>query len=427
MTVAAAPLLRSRPPATRSASASPETVHRLVRWSFYLFVASIPFEYPGRSIPLEITTITGCIFLLATGLQLGRCFGRAPSPMWAFMVFLYGFWVAFAVGGAAYPDEALKSFATLLQLVLIFWAAYNLLRDERVATEALIVYALAATAIAALTVVSSHNPDLAAARASGRVAMLEQNANRAGLVLACGAITLVGLVYSRPRPVFKHRFLVWPLLVIIVAAELKGSSRGSLLALTVGLWTFTISAPSLYTKIRNSFAVFFAFVLLTSAVYYTPLLRSRFERAEEGNLAGRQIIFPTAAGMFLEKPFFGWGPNQNKYELAYRLPGQEWDRRDTHNLILEVVTSVGMLGAIPFALGTGLCIWGAWRARRGVYGTLPFALTAAVMSANMSSNYIAFKLHWLVLAYAAAAGSLVARRSTSLPRQPVRFAARRPS
>jgi O-antigen ligase len=424
--VTVAAVARPQPPAIRT-SPAPEPIHWVVRWAFYLFVASIPFEYPGRSIPLEVTTITGCIFLVATIVQPRRCFGHAPSALWAFVVFLYWFWVAFAVGGAAYPDEALKSFAILLQLVLIFWAAYNLLRDDRVATEALLTFAIAATAIAALTVVSSHHLDLEAARRSGRVAMLEQNANRAGLVLACGAIALVGLTYSRLRPVFKHRFLVWPLLIVIVAAQLKGSSRGSLLALSAGLWTFTISAPTLFAKIRNTLAVLLAFALLSWAVWLTPLMRSRVERAENMDLAGRQVIFPTAAAMFLEKPFFGWGPNQNKYELAYRLPGQEYDRRDTHNLVLEVVTSVGLLGAIPFALGTGLCLWAAWRARRGPYGTLPFALAAAMLTANMSSNYIAFKLHWLVFAYGAAAGSLVARRSTSLARQPVRFGAWRPS
>ena len=32
--------------------------------SLYLLVASIPFEYPERTIPLEIPTLTGAVFLL---------------------------------------------------------------------------------------------------------------------------------------------------------------------------------------------------------------------------------------------------------------------------------------------------------------------------------------------------------------------------
>jgi O-antigen ligase len=257
--------------------------------------------------------------------------------------------------------------------------------------------------------------------------MLEQNANRAGLVLASGALALVGLTYARRPSVFRPRFLVWPLLMVLVLAMLKGASRGSLLALVVGLWTFTVGGPTLFEKIRNTFGVILAVAVLSWAVWLTPLMRSRFERAENLDLAGREVIMPTAARMFLERPLFGWGPNQNKYELAYRLPGQAYDHRDTHNLVLEVVTSTGLFGAIPFGLGTGLCLWGAWRSRRGAHSALPFALAAAMLTANMSSNYIAFKLHWLVLAYGAAAGSLVARRSVPIRGQPLRFPPPRPS
>jgi len=70
-------------------------------------------------------------------------------------------------------------------------------------------------------------------------------------------------------------------------------------------------------------------------------------------------------------------------------------------------------------MGTGLCLWGAWQARRGLHGSLPVAMVVALLAANMSSNYIAFKLHWLVMAFGAAAGSLVAARHSARAR-PVR-------
>jgi O-antigen ligase len=82
--------------------------------------------------------------------------------------------------------------------------------------------------------------------------------------------------------------------------------------------------------------------------------------------------------------------------------------RDTHNLVLELLTSLGVIGALPFLLGTGLCVWGAWKARRGNHGILPFAMAVALLMGNMSGNYIGLKLFWLVLAWGAAAGTLVA-------------------
>jgi O-antigen ligase len=106
--------------------------------------------------------------------------------------------------------------------------------------------------------------------------------------------------------------------------------------------------------------------------------------------------------MFLEKPLTGWGPAKNKYVLGSRLPWQGRPRRDTHNIVLEILTATGIVGAIPFLIGLGICVRAAWQARKGTEGILPFAMLSAILVGNMSGNYIAAKLFWFVLAYAAA-------------------------
>jgi hypothetical protein len=49
-----------------------------------------------------------------------------------------------------------------------------------------------------------------------------------------------------------------------------------------------------------------------------------------------------------------------------------------------------------------LCCWGAWKARRGTEGILPAAQMIALLVGNLSGNYIALKLQWVLLAYALA-------------------------
>lgn len=122
--------------------------------------------------------------------------------------------------------------------------------------------------------------------------------------------------------------------------------------------------------------------------------------------------------MFREKPLLGWGPITNKYELGLRLHEIKHPRRDAHNMVLEVLTAAGVLGAVPFLFGVGLSTLAAWRARRGPHGMLPAALVAVVLVANMSGNHIAGKVFWLVFAYAVAAATYSAERG----RQPVRVA-----
>jgi len=400
---------------------APDRSHWIIRWALYGFVASIPFEIPDRSIPLEVTTITGCIFLLATWRQPLRCFGRVPGALWAFGAFLYVFWVSFVLGGGGYLGDALKSFAAFLQLLLIFWAAFNVLREDTVATRALLAFGISCVLLGLLTVGGVMHMDSDWVSESGRETMFGQNANRAGLTLASGALALVGLTYGRDRQLIRPRWLVWPLVVVIALAIVKGGSRGSMLAFIIGLWTFTVAGRTIEMKLKNTVVATVAVVVLGWAAWQSPLVQARFEKAENLNLAGREEIFPIAGRMFLEKPLWGWGPAQNKYEIASRLPPLEgFTRRDSHNLVLEVVTSTGLLGAVPFFLGTGLCLWGAWKARRGIYGVMPVAMAATMMAANMAGNYIAFKLYWVVLALGAAAGSLMPRR----PAVRARWAAR---
>ena len=123
---------------------------------------------------------------------------------------------------------------------------------------------------------------------------------------------------------------------------------------------------------------------------------------EGGSLAGRERIYPALLAMVKERPVLGFGPVNNKYELGIRLDERRFRRRDAHNLVLEVLSSTGLAGAIPFLVAVGLCVTAAWRARRSGHVTLPLAMAAAVLTANMSGNWIVSKLLWLVLAYAVA-------------------------
>lgn len=396
--------------AVPGASPLGEAFHPFVRWALYLFVFSLPFEWPQRSIPVEVTTLTGAIFLLATLIQPGRCFARLPTALWWFFAALTVFWVSFAVGGAAYPGDALKAFVLRLQNLLAFWAAYNLMRDDQIATRTWLVFGVACVTLASFTLAGAVNLDEDWVKRSGRVTLFGQNANHAGLILASGALALVGLTYGRDRKLLRPRLLVWPLLALIGVALVKTGSRGSFLSLTLGLWTFSAGGRSVLVKLRNTVVAVSAVALLAWAAWQVPLMRERIQQVEQGNLAGRERIFPAAWGLFLERPLLGWGPAQNKYELARRVPEEFRTWRDTHNLVLELLTSIGVIGAVPFLLGTGLCLWGAWKARGGNHGILPLALAVALLMGNMSGNYIGLKLFWLVLAWGAAAGSLVVPR-----------------
>src|SRR5205809_1098457 len=102
-------------------------VHWAIRWAFYVFVLSLPFEYPPRTIPWEVTTITCAVFLLAALFQPWICFRRFPAAVGWFGGFLYAYLLSFLVNGGQYPANVQKLFILLVEVVLMIWAGYNVL------------------------------------------------------------------------------------------------------------------------------------------------------------------------------------------------------------------------------------------------------------------------------------------------------------
>jgi O-antigen ligase len=117
--------------------------------------------------------------------------------------------------------------------------------------------------------------------------------------------------------------------------------------------------------------------------------------------------------MFKDKPFIGWGPIDNKYELGRRLqimygvPVGPDGSKDTHNMLLEILTSTGLFGTVPLLICVILCLLAAWRARSGSWGALPIVMVITVILINMSGNWSASKLDWLMMACALASANLL--------------------
>lgn len=371
----------------------------ILLWALYGFVFSLPFDAPGR-LPLELTTMTGALFLAVCLLQPGLCFGRRPSVTWWFLGYLYVYWAAYVVGGAQFTGDAVRSSLFYIQALLIFVACFNLMRDPKVARQVMIVLAVAALVLALMTILGI---ETAKDSDSQRVTVFGQNANRAARVLLAGALAWVGLVVGRPRKALRPAVIAWPAFALCVLGMIMGGSRGGLVAFAAGLWMFSMTGPTIAVRARNIAITLFLLGGAGFAAYKSPLMQQRIQLAAQGNLAKREVIFPAALGEFKSRPLIGYGP-ANQYVLAVRLglPPKLHETRDTHNLFLEVLTATGVLGTVPFVWALWVCCWSAWKARRGVEGILPAAQMMSTMVGNLTGNYIVLKLQWVLLAYAMA-------------------------
>ena len=380
-------------------------VQPVVRWALYAYIFSIPFEMPGRSIPVEIPTLVGCVFLLATLLDRRAAYRQFPAQLTAFALYLWVFVAAALVNLTSHELSVANFFLEMLQALLLFWTTVNLLTDEPVRIGALRALALACGLRAVLQVAGLASTERALWTGGYRVTALGQNANLSALILTAGLLAALALPSSRDPRWRWPAALRWPIVVLIALAIVQTGSRGGLLALATGVMMFLLSGPTPWARVRNAAAALVVLGMLGFAAYRSEAMRNRFSATfEEGTLAGRERIYPALLVMIRERPALGWGPVENQYELERRLQDPGYIKRDAHNLVLELLTSTGVAGTIPFLIGVVLCLSSAWRARRSSRGVLPFAMLLAILTGTMSGTWIASKILWLVLAHGAAAG-----------------------
>ncbi len=386
-------------PAYVASGTTPRTaVNLMVRAAFYLFVLSIPFEMPNRIFPVEIPTITGSIFLLATMFAPSASYRRIPAAALWFVGYLWMFGFSTLVNRSTHGDLVLQLALLMIQLVLILWAASNLLRRPVVLRGVLITLAFAVSVRAALQVLGIGATAHQVWTGGDRITAFGQNANLSAIIMSVGALILLSL---RPK------IITWPIAAVTGLAIIQTGSRGGLICLTVGLLVWAIgSGHTLKARLRGAVAGVFVLAVLAFGVLSSDMLRTRLlAAAEAGSLAGREHIYPAALSMISERPILGWGPIENQFEIGVRIEEEQKDRRDAHNLVLDLMSSTGILGTIPFLIGYLLCWRSAWRARRGRSGILPLAMMAVTFMGCMSGTWIASKILWLILSIALATGA----------------------
>jgi O-antigen ligase len=389
-------------PASVARTKPRSAINPVVRVAFYFFVLSIPFEMPKAAIPLEIPTLTGALFLLATLLQPVASYRRIPGAVMWFFVYLWMFGLSTLVNRSQDTGPVVVLFLLMLQLLLLLWAGSNLLRDPRVMRGVIITLAFAVALRAGLQELGIGATTKELWTGGERVSAFGQNPNLASIIMTVGAVMMLSL---RPRVV------TWPLAALIAWAITQTGSRGGLACFVIGMLVWALmSGRTMAARLRGLGVALVALALLSVTVLRSDMLRNRLLAAEEGRLAGRERIYPAVLSMISERPVLGWAPIENQVEIATRIGEQRKDRRDAHNIVLDLLSSTGLAGTIPFLLGMGMCLLSAWRARRGPYGSLPLALSAATFVGCMSGTWIAAKILWLTFAVALAAGALAPPR-----------------
>jgi O-antigen ligase len=392
----------------------------LLAVTYYAFVFSIVFDIPEKGIPVELHTIAGCAFLLASFFQPDICYRRIPQAALWFGLY-WGVYLIQTIG-SEHLGEALKRCATFPLLVVLFCASYNLMQAEQVARNTLVAILLSCFVLACLQ--HSGLANLVGSSEAGRYGerdtVLGQNPNFLALHMVLGIVAAIALRANKAAPLAVPGLVLLVMIALMATSVIRSESRAAIIALAVGLVTLQLDKETGSSRLRTGLVAVAALAFVIVSAFLSDTMRARLEASmEAGDMAKREFIYPAARDMILERPFLGWGPADNNYQLAARVPRTDLPTRETHNVVLEVLSETGIVGALPFLIAVGLCLRGAWIGRHGPLGIPWLALTAAVLVGKMASAGIYLKMHWLVLAAALASGDRFIRHSRENSQAPM--------
>ena len=390
----------------------------IVRWSFLLFIASLGFDTDLGIEDFSSARLAGFLFFASflfyhNPLSRKRSLPSMPPVMWWFVIYV----AIFALHGLFLPAEYSRQFFvrffTLLQSILFIWIASDVLKDEKIAKNALFAYSMASIILALGLIFSLPGFDVEGDVGVERAEVM----GASGHSFALAIVVMVGLWQNLSHKRLVQSVLMFVSMLALSRALLYTGARSAFLASMMGLSVYLF--PYLKHRWRIGHVIFgvIAIASLAYVAVNTPVFYERWrEFSEEGKTSGRDRIFAEAYVMISERPLLGWQPVQFEYELGRRT--QVRFTRAAHSMYLHLLMEVGVVGAVPFLIGLWLCGWGAWKARNRYLGLLPLALLVATIASGIGSNTIKWKTLWFVLAVTIAAIGEGKRQGIVLARRP---------
>ncbi len=348
---------------------------------------------------------------------------RLAWPAWAYLAASYLFLLA-ALASAFRASYATEALTQVLQYAFIFFVQVPVVISV-VTTRARAITAIALLCTGTLLAIL-HAYILRPTQGAGRVVVFySENPNRLGypaayLIPLLLVLWLLSRRADRPVRMIATMSVLAGLYLSIWAVSASGS-RSSLLGAAVALFVVIVIRPGLgpWRAVGRLAALVVVCGLLLGGAAATGQLPSNLEeriarsldtsdQSAQAQLVGdREHLFNAGISAFLEEPLIGTGLDNFRYvapryddEVTPQLP---------HNLWLQLLVQVGLVGAAAFAVW--IVVWGTdlvstVRSANPRDGTLIwglFASMAGILTIFMFAPEMLDRHYWLIAALGLAA------------------------
>lgn len=390
-------------------------INVFIKFSFFVFIISIPFEALFLSSPLfssfsrnvigSMSRITGVIFVIAslTNLKYIKKLRLSQTIYWFIFIFVYI--ASYLINYYYNFSISLISILSIPWLILLFFFNIGILNNTRIRHQSILLLMVSIGVCSILQLLGyafSRTTSMVFSSTSLiRVSAFGNDPNLSGAQYAVGLIisifTIIGLIKSNKQ----IRILSVIIGFSCLLAMVQTGSRGAVLSFGIALLALVFVKGSLKQKATTTFFVFVVLIGLIELILLNEGFRIRFtETIEYGDLASRQYIYEESFYIFFEQPLIGFGPFNNIIILGSKFGKPVLD---THNTLLWVLTSSGLLGFIPFFLGLVSIGVNSFKSILNLSNIVYFSLFLLTIIFSQTVSFHQSKLFWLILAFASSA------------------------
>ena len=303
----------------------------------------------------------------------------ALSPMWSFD-----------------RPTSVTAAAEVCKHLLFFIALTNTATTPGRIRTALLLFACAAIVPGLGTYLHYANGELLVEGFRGRWYGVMADPNHDAMALVAAVPLLLAFVVSGKK--VWHRIFALAAVTGCLLGVVATHSRGGTVGLGVG-----VMAWALLSK-RKAFAISAAVVAAAGLLLFAP--SSFWSRnntiaayAEDESVHGRVQAWHVAGRAISEHPILGIGEQAFLAGWDHYAPLDAGPNRYVaHNLFLEVLAELGLVGLSGLLSFLGIALWSAWRSRNGVMGVEARALLAAMLGYLVCQQFSGYSLSWFLYA-----------------------------
>lgn len=372
--------------------------YKVQRFFLYIFFFSLNFEMfdlSGSGI-FSIGKLTGILYFVSVIPSL-RSFlshsdiGKELRFLWIFFILL----TIVSLFNINSRDSVFFNFSIFQNILLLIILINHERREPGILGKAFFVYSIGTIFLALLAIQGigiSYSTDQ-------RMTIFNDNQNVIGMRMSIAMIIISVIVSGN---MFKRSYSNFLLLIpfgILFTVMLGTGSRVAIISLSIALILeifLLIRKSNIFKKSLIIIIGVLALYVLVDLVKDNEMMMSRLEKADEGDLSDRNLIWEKILPMIEERPVLGHGSTGYTEKIA---PYYYGDFASPHNVLLEVFVYTGIVGLIFFLIYLMYLFIIAYKYYKKRNKLLALLLLIPIIGLILSGQILNVKIIYIIFAY----------------------------